>query len=77
MGTGIGSWLTRENIPTPPPDQRLSSVFHDAVGRHSEKPTIFAELIASWFPHQPKLEMFARTTRVGWDCWGNEISQHT
>ncbi len=71
MGTGY--WFrnshelllvgTRGNIPAPPPDPRLSSVFHDAVGRHSEKATIFTELIASWFPHQPKLGV----------CPGNRI----
>jgi N6-adenosine-specific RNA methylase IME4 len=42
-------------------------------GRHSEKPDIFAEHITRLFPTVPKLEMFARTSRAGWDVWGNEV----
>ena len=43
------------------------------VGRHSEKPIIFAEMIETMFPTLPRLEMFARgKPRPGWDYWGNE-----
>jgi N6-adenosine-specific RNA methylase IME4 len=24
------------------------------------------------YPVGPRLELFARTRRAGWDCWGNE-----
>jgi N6-adenosine-specific RNA methylase IME4 len=64
---------TRGNVPAPPSDQRLPSVFHEPAGRHSEKPAAFAEFIEAWFPHLSKLEMFARKARPGWDSWGNEI----
>jgi N6-adenosine-specific RNA methylase IME4 len=67
---------TRGQVPAPPADQRLPSVFHEPSGRHSEKPACFAELIATWFPHLPKLEMFARQKRAGWDCWGNEVESN-
>jgi N6-adenosine-specific RNA methylase IME4 len=42
-------------------------------GEPSEKPEIFAEMIERLWPNTPKLEMFARRPRTGWDQWGNEI----
>jgi N6-adenosine-specific RNA methylase IME4 len=39
--------------------------------RHSEKPTESFELIEAISP-APRLELFARTNRLGWDAWGNE-----
>jgi hypothetical protein len=44
---------TRGQVPAPPSNQRLPSVFHEPAGRHSEKPAAFAELIEAWFPHLP------------------------
>ena len=41
-------------------------------GRHSEKPDAFYDLVERLSPG-PRLEMFARTKRLGWDGWGNEI----
>jgi N6-adenosine-specific RNA methylase IME4 len=63
----------RGNVPAPPTNLRLPSVFHESAGKHSEKPTAFAEFIEAWFPHLSRLEMFAREPRDGWDCWGNEV----
>ena len=40
--------------------------------RHSQKPNEFYELIESISP-EPRLELFARNKREGWDCWGNEV----
>lgn len=40
--------------------------------RHSEKPTFFHEIIE----HQsdgPRVELFARSKRDGWDVWGDEV----
>jgi N6-adenosine-specific RNA methylase IME4 len=42
-------------------------------GRHSEKPDSFYDLVERVSPG-PRLEMFARTRRLGWSAWGNEIS---
>jgi N6-adenosine-specific RNA methylase IME4 len=41
-------------------------------GRHSEKPAAFAEMIEAMFPSVPRLEMFARSPRAGWDAVGAE-----
>ena len=39
---------------------------------HSKKPEFFQELIET-VSEAPRLEMFARRKRVGWDIWGNEL----
>lgn len=39
---------------------------------HSAKPTEQYELIERLAPG-PRLELFARSTRAGWDLWGNEV----
>jgi N6-adenosine-specific RNA methylase IME4 len=40
---------------------------------HSVKPGYFYDLVEAQSPG-PYLEMFARTRRLGWDAWGNEIA---
>jgi N6-adenosine-specific RNA methylase IME4 len=40
--------------------------------RHSQKPEAAYELIESVSPG-PRLEMFARQRRAGWDAFGNEV----
>ena len=42
------------------------------VGRHSEKPEEFRQLI-EMTKLQPRLELFARQKTPGWDVWGNEV----
>ena len=41
---------------------------------HSKKPNIFAEKIVELFGDLPRLEMFARDKKQGWDVWGNEVN---
>ena len=41
-------------------------------GAHSEKPAAFFALVERLSPG-PRLEMFARLHRPGWDAWGNEV----
>jgi N6-adenosine-specific RNA methylase IME4 len=46
-------------------------------GRHSEKPAEFYAMAEEVSPAprcNPRLEMFARVRRPGWDAWGNEVS---
>jgi N6-adenosine-specific RNA methylase IME4 len=40
-------------------------------GRHSAKPEPFLDMVERVSP-SPRLEMFARRARFGWDYWGNE-----
>ena len=38
---------------------------------HSAKPEAFLDIVESVSPG-PRVEMFARRARLGWDTWGNE-----
>ena len=42
---------------------------------HSRKPEGFLDMVEQVSPG-PRLEMFARRNRLGWDTWGNEALQH-
>jgi N6-adenosine-specific RNA methylase IME4 len=66
---------TKGNIPAPAPGTQWQSVIRVPVGRHSEKPEIFAKMIESYFPTLPKIELFARgEARPGCRTWGNEAA---
>lgn len=41
--------------------------------RHSEKPQIFRDLILQASGDLPRIELFARQKKEGWDVWGNEV----
>ena len=41
-------------------------------GRHSEKPDEFFALVEQLSP-APRLEMYARAPRDGWNVWGNQV----
>ena len=43
---------------------------------HSEKPQEFFDLVERLSPG-PRLEMYARAPRLGWDTWGNEADGST
>ncbi len=49
-----------------------SSILHSPRREHSRKPEQFFELVEKLCPDMTKLEMFARSSRIGWDCWGDE-----
>ena len=58
---------------TPHPQERPDSCFEaDRGSTHSKKPMLAYEIIESMYPGN-KIELFARNTREGWDCWGNEV----
>ena len=65
----------RGELPPPAPENRLSSVVHADRTEHSVKPAIFHELIERWYPQQPKIELFSRAARPGWDAWGNQAPE--
>jgi N6-adenosine-specific RNA methylase IME4 len=58
---------------TPDPSARPDSVIEAPRGRHSAKPEAVYGIIERMYPDLPKLEMFCRTPRQGWDAWGNEV----
>src|SRR5271166_595143 len=81
---GTGYWFrnqhevllvgTRGKIPAPAMGTQWSSLILAPVGRHSEKPVVFYEMIENYFPTLPKIELHARgvVPRPGWDVWGLE-----
>jgi N6-adenosine-specific RNA methylase IME4 len=82
---GTGYWLRNQHellligvrgmVPAPAQGDQFPSLITAPRGRHSEKPDKFAEMIEAMFPSLPKLEMFARKARPGWDSWGNEAPE--
>lgn len=68
---------TRGDIPAPAPGTQPESVIAATVGAHSEKPVAFHEIIERIYPNLPRLEMFARASRPGWNGWGAEAKDHS
>lgn len=66
-------YARRGKVPVPPPERRCSSAVQAPRGRHSEKPQTFMDVIELHDPPGPRLEMFARASRPGWDAWGNQL----
>ena len=42
-------------------------------GKHSEKLWQVQDRIVQMFPHQPKIELYARERFDGWDALGNQV----
>lgn len=62
----------RGAVPCPAPGTQWDSLILAPAGEHSQKPTIFHEIIEAYFPTLPKIELNARAARPGWDVWGYE-----
>lgn len=43
--------------------------------KHSEKPSMFRNIIEEVSGNLPRIELFARQHTAGWDVWGNEVSE--
>lgn len=52
---------------------KIHTVFTEQVKKHSKKPEISFDIIQRLYPLEKKLELYARSERKGWDCWGNEL----
>jgi N6-adenosine-specific RNA methylase IME4 len=52
-----------------------STWFSFRRGEHSRKPDVLLDIVEQVSP-APRLELFARRQRLGWDTWGNEALQH-
>ena len=78
---GLGNW-TRANaefclFAKKGHPQRQSASVHQVIEapitRHSEKPNEARQRIVELMGDLPRIELFAREKRPGWDVWGNEI----
>ena len=50
----------------------VGSVIEGQQRAHSQKPDRAREIIETYHPDVPRLEMFARERAQGWDAWGTE-----
>jgi len=50
----------------------VKRTYENGYPKHSKKPDYFYEIIEQVSPGS-KIELFARTPRLNWDAWGNEI----
>jgi len=50
-----------------------ASVFRERRREHSRKPEASYRIIEAMYPDLPKIELFARQARPGWQAWGNEV----
>lgn len=67
---------TRGHVPCPAPGEQWDSLIEAPRRGHSEKPEIFLEMIESYFPTVPKIELNRRgPPRQGWSAWGHEAEQ--
>lgn len=78
---GMGSW-TRANaelclIATKGKPKRQSAKVHSVImskiREHSRKPDETRDRIVELCGDIPRIELFARQSVNGWDCWGNEV----
>lgn len=82
---GTGYWFrnqhelmlvgTKGHPPAPALGTQFESLIRAPVGRHSEKPEQSYQIIETYFPTLPKIELNARCARAGWDAWGFEAPQ--
>lgn len=63
---------TKGSFPTPAPKNRPSSIMKEKSNTHSQKPEVSYEIIEKMYPDIPKIELFSRTKREGWNSWGNQ-----
>ena len=79
---GLGYW-TRANaeiciLATKGHPKRISASVHQVilsnVEAHSKKPDETRERIVALVGDLPRIELFARQKKDGWDSWGNEVN---
>ena len=66
---------TRGRFECPRPAPFNDSVIEAKARQHSRKPGALQHRIDQVWPEHSKLELFARTTRPGWDAWGNQVDK--
>lgn len=82
---GTGHWVRnsvepiliykRGKFPCPKPAPFTSSLISERRTVHSRKPEALQDRIDEIWPDARKLELFARRTRPGWMCWGNQSNK--
>ena len=52
---------------------KVSQIVYEPIEEHSKKPDVIREKIIELVGDLPRIELFARQSVEGWDCWGNEV----
>lgn len=52
---------------------KYTTVIREQATKHSKKPELAYQMIEEMFPHQKKLELFARLPRENWSSFGNQL----
>ena len=60
-------------FPTPVQGTQPTSVYRETRQNHSVKPARYYGMINDMYPEHGKIELFARKSWAGWDCWGNMV----
>ena len=55
----------------------VHQIIYEPVREHSRKPDIVRDKIVELCGDLPKIELFARSEKKGWDTWGNETKKYT
>lgn len=57
----------------PPIKKNSHQVVYERIREHSRKPEKIRNEIVAVIGDVPRIELFARESFEGWDCWGNEV----
>jgi len=63
----------RGRIPKPRGARNIKQLVRSPRKEHSEKPIEVIQAIEKMFPHQDRIELFARRKTEGWSVWGLDI----
>lgn len=59
-----------------PESHKIRQLIYSQIEEHSKKPDIVRQNIIELCGDLPRIELFARQTVDGWDCWGNEVESN-
>lgn len=69
------AWLFKRGKGLPVLRHDIRKEFYSTLREHSRKPDEVAQWIVDLYGDHPRLEIFARTKRLGWDVWGSETNK--
>jgi len=70
-------WLFKRGKGLPVLRHDIRKEFYAPLREHSRKPDQVAQWLVDLYGDKPRLEMFARTKRPGWNCHGFETGKFT
>lgn len=68
-------WLFKRGKGLPVLRHDIRKEFYSNIREHSRKPDEVPRWLVDLYGDKPRLEMFSRTRRPGWDVYGNEVDK--